>query len=206
MTAINRGVLFEICYAQAVMGDAERRRNVIANVMAIVRGTRGRGLVVSSGSESILGIRPPADVVNLLSVWGLARERGTEALGVNPRAVVVNEGIKRSSYRGVVELIDGGEVPERSRNVAIHSAKDPKKETLPKNGANTPSSREGTPQKNSKRKAEDANANETVGPTMSKRQAKKMRLAALKADGADSSNSSSPQPDIKNTTIMKGKS
>ncbi|TVY26709.1 putative ribonuclease P protein subunit, partial [Lachnellula hyalina] len=51
MTAVARGVRFEICYAQATgagMGQ-EQRRNFIGNVVGIVRATKGRGLVISSG-------------------------------------------------------------------------------------------------------------------------------------------------------------
>ncbi|KAF8846888.1 PHP domain-like protein, partial [Acephala macrosclerotiorum] len=109
MTAVNRGIRIEICYAQATMGDASSRRNFISNCLGILRATSGRGLVVSSEATSVLGVRAPADVLNLLSVWGLGKDRGTEALDVNPRAVVVNEGIKRSGFRGVVDIIDGGD-------------------------------------------------------------------------------------------------
>jgi ribonuclease P/MRP protein subunit RPP1 len=114
MTAINRGIRFEICYAQAIADDTAARRNFISNCMAIIRGTRGRGLVVSSEAKNVLMARAPADVLNLLGVWGLARERGTESMGVNPRGVVVNEGIKRISFRGVINVIDGGESPAAS--------------------------------------------------------------------------------------------
>jgi ribonuclease P/MRP protein subunit RPP1 len=109
MTAINRGIRFELCYGQAVADDNAARRNYISNCIAIIRGTKGRGLVVSSEAKNVLMARAPADVLNLLGVWGLARERGVESMGVNPRAVVVNEGLKRSSFRGVVDVIDGGE-------------------------------------------------------------------------------------------------
>lgn len=207
MTAINRGVLFEVCYAQAVMGDAEKRKNVIANVMAIVRGTKGRGIVLSSGAEGVLGVRPPADVVNLLSVWGLARERGTEGLVVNPRAVVANEALKRRSFRGVVEVIDGGEVPVRPKDgsaAVIKEGKNEKGRSKPKSGDVT-TSREDTPQTIGKRKAEESSNGEGT-PTMSKRQAKKMRIAALKADkesGGSSSNTTPPPHETSSTIKNK---
>jgi ribonuclease P/MRP protein subunit RPP1 len=76
MTAVNRGIRFEICYSQSMeSGGGDARRNFIGNVIAIVRATRGRGLVISSGAQSVLGVRAPADVLNLLAVWGLQRER-----------------------------------------------------------------------------------------------------------------------------------
>lgn len=109
MTAINRGIRIELCYSQAIADDASSRRNFISNCMAIIRGTRGRGLIVSSEAKNVLMARAPADVLNLLGVWGLKREKGVESIGGNPRGVVVNEGMKRSSFRGVVDVIDGGQ-------------------------------------------------------------------------------------------------
>ncbi|KAK2625460.1 hypothetical protein QTJ16_004772 [Diplocarpon rosae] len=109
MTAIHRGVRIEICYGQATGGDASARRNFISNVLAIVRATKGRGLVISSEARSVLGVRAPADVLNLLEIWGLGRERGLESVGVRAREVVINEGLKRGSFRGVVDVVYGGE-------------------------------------------------------------------------------------------------
>ncbi|AEO70164.1 d709f683-cc1b-4049-9c79-e32d8e28d6ca [Thermothielavioides terrestris] len=122
MAAVQRGVRFEICYAQALGGggggvDAARQRaNFIGNVQALVRATKGRGIVLSSEARGALGLRGPADVVNLMAVWGLGPEKGFAALGEGPRAVVVNEGIRRRGFRGVVDIVrpaEGGDVEAR---------------------------------------------------------------------------------------------
>ncbi|KAL2130400.1 hypothetical protein VTI74DRAFT_6528 [Chaetomium olivicolor] len=123
MAAVQRGVRFEICYAQAfgnsnnnnnaVGADAARQRaNFIANVQGLIRATKGRGIVISSEARGALGLRGPADVVNLMAVWGLGPEKGFAALGEAARAVVVNEGIRRRGFRGVVDIVktaEGGE-------------------------------------------------------------------------------------------------
>lgn len=166
MTAVNRGIRFEICYGQAVADDSAGRRNFISNCMAIIRGTKGRGLVVSSEAKNVLMARAPADVLNLLGVWGLARERGLEGMGVNPRGVVVNEGIKRSSFRGVVNVIDGGD------SLA------PPRPSQPLNGIG----------KKGKRKAEDTQVE--VTPPLSKRAEKR----AKKLMKQDSESSPAPTP------------
>jgi len=171
MTAVNRGIRFEICYSQSMESDAVSRRNFIGNVAAIVRATRGRGLVVSSGAMSVLGVRAPADVLNLLEVWGLKRERGLESLGVNPRGVVVNEGLKRTSFRGVVDIVEGGE------KVVKEKVKEKAKEKEPQNGIGK--------KQNSKRKADETNKDAT--PQVSKRAAKKAKLKALQDERATSS-------------------
>ncbi|CAG8956842.1 hypothetical protein HYFRA_00012297 [Hymenoscyphus fraxineus] len=175
MTAVNRGVRFEINYAQAVQGDGPARRNFISNAMAIIRGTKGRGIVISSEATDVIAVRAPADVLNLLGVWGLGRERGLEALGVNPRGVVVNEGLKRSGFRGVIDVVNGGERPVVER-------KEGGKESA---------------KAKTKRKVEETTVEGT--PPISKRQAKRMKLEALKASKANASSqsqkegSSSPQ-------------
>ncbi|TAQ90127.1 hypothetical protein B7494_g1526 [Chlorociboria aeruginascens] len=157
MAAVNRGIRFEICYAQATMREAGARKNFISGSLGILRATSGRGLVVSSEAKGVLGIRAPADVVNLMAVWGLKREKGLEALGINPRGVVVNEGIKRSSFRGVIDVIDGGEKYVKDAG----SEKDGKG-------------------KKGKRKVDDKEVDGEIIPQISKRQAKRLKLEARK--------------------------
>jgi ribonuclease P/MRP protein subunit RPP1 len=114
MAAVQRGVRFEVCYSQA-LGEgagARERANFIGNVQALVRATKGRGVVIASEAKGVLGLRGPADVVNLMAVWGLGPEKGFAGLGEGARAVVVNEGIKRRGFRGVVDIVrpaEGGE-------------------------------------------------------------------------------------------------
>ena len=164
MTAVNRGVRIEICYAKMVEGDSNARRNFISNCLGIMRVTRGRGLVVSSESRSVLGIRAPADVLNLLSVWGLARERGMDSIGVNPRGVVVNEGLKRSVFRGVVDVIDGGH--EGFVDPEMEKEEETSAKVLGKKAKG-------------KRQAEETNVDGEGIPQVSKRAAKRARLKAL---------------------------
>ncbi|KAH6650997.1 RNase P subunit p30-domain-containing protein, partial [Chaetomium tenue] len=119
MAAVQRGVRFEVCYGQGLglgqkggVDGARARVNFIGGVQALLRATKGRGVVVSSEARGVLGLRGPADVVNLMAVWGLGPEKGFAALGEGARAVVVNEGIKRRGFRGVVDIVkvaEGGE-------------------------------------------------------------------------------------------------
>ncbi|KXX83285.1 putative ribonuclease P protein subunit 3 [Madurella mycetomatis] len=119
MAAVQRGARFELCYAQALScppapsADAARlRANFIGNAQSLIRATKGRGIVISSEARGALGLRAPADVVNLMAVWGLGPEKGFAGLGEGARAVVVNEGIRRRGFRGVVDIVkpaEGGE-------------------------------------------------------------------------------------------------
>ena len=98
------------------IGDgATARRNLIANATEIIRATRGKGIVISSEAKRALACRGPWDVINLAAVWGLGQENGREAVGREARAVVVQAEMKRRSFKGVVDIIYGGEKPERAK-------------------------------------------------------------------------------------------
>lgn len=112
LAAVNRGMRFEVCYSQFLSADARGRATFIGNLMQLVRATKGRGLVVSSGTRNVMGLRGPADVTNLLAVWGLSTEKGKEALGVNPRGLVVNEAMRRKGFRGVVQIVQVADRPK----------------------------------------------------------------------------------------------
>jgi len=169
MTAINRGIFLEICYSQAINDDPGKRRNFISNVLSIVRATKGRGLIISSEAKDVLGVRPMSDMVNLLGVWGLNRERAVEGFRENPRGVVVNEGIKRSGFRGVVDVVFGGEVQGSASAHSVAKEKAKHAPVLGKKGKGI-----------GKRKAEDETTPQST-PQLSKRAMKKVRMATLQA-------------------------
>lgn len=187
MAAVARGVLFEVCYGQLLGGDARARASFIANVMELVRATKGRGIVVSSECWAAGGgggdLRAPADLVNLFACWGLGPERGLEALDGNPRAVVVNEGLKRRSFRGVVDIVEvEGRVPGQEKGTEGDEGPGKKQ----KNKGDKKQAGQQNPKQagNGKRKHDggtEHGGGEQGLPVMSKRQAKKMKLAEQKA-------------------------
>lgn len=91
------------------------RRHLIANATALVRATSGRGIIISSEAVRALGCRAPCDVGNLATGWGLSGERGREAVGREARAVVVRSAGMREGWRGVVDVVWGGEKPSRKK-------------------------------------------------------------------------------------------
>lgn len=232
MFAVNRGVRFEVCYSQVLQGpapvhviapkggkggggsgfagnggmgvDARARAAFIGNVSSLIRATRGRGIVISSEAQSALGLRAPADVVNLLHVWGLSTDRATEGLGVLPRGVVVNEGLKRSAFRGVVDII--GLADREQADIEMGEAGDNNTATTaPENARGNEGkqnkSRETNAPTGKKRKngngpetSTSTGAGASTNPTddgdeqpMSKRQAKKMKAALRKKQVEDGS-------------------
>lgn len=117
--AIERGIKFEICYSPGVMAkDSSARRNLIMNTTQLIRASRGRGLIISSEAKSAVGCRAPWDIINLAAVWGLGQERGHEAVTKEARAAIVSAQMKRTSFRGVIDVVYGGEKPEKKDNQA----------------------------------------------------------------------------------------
>lgn len=158
--AVKAGKRFEISYASALHGDANARRNLISNAAQLIRASRGRGVVISSEATTAVAARGPWDVVNLAAVWGLGQERGFEAVSGECRSLVVGARLKRNSYRGVVDVIYGGEKAEVKK-------KEKEKDADAVNG------------KAKKRKAEVLDANNA--PVVSKRQMKRQQHAAREA-------------------------
>ncbi|KAL2831827.1 RNase P subunit p30-domain-containing protein [Aspergillus cavernicola] len=175
--AIARGIRFEICYGPGVTGSGlEARRNLIGNAMALIRATRGRGIIVSSEARKALGVRAPFDVINLACVWGLSQELGKEAICAESRKVTALARLKRTSWRGVIDIIDGGQLSTPKRNAAEDSEK----------GAG-PKSKTESNGDNLKRKASGSEPNmEGAGKPLSKREikrrAKKVRLEGALGD------------------------
>lgn len=111
--AVKRGVRFEVCYSQGLLGESLARRNLISNVVQLIRATRGgRGIIVSSEAKKAIGCRAPWDVVNLAAIWGLSQERAHEAVSKEVRSVVASARLKRTSFRGVIDVVYGGKKPQ----------------------------------------------------------------------------------------------
>ena len=172
--ALQRGIKFEICYGSGILDHSggSSRRNLISNATQLIRATRGRGLIISSEGKRALACRGPADVINMAVLWGLGQERGTEAVGREARSVVVQAAMKRTSFRGVVDFIYGGEKPEQ----LVHEGK--------KGAGKQEDAKQGDGDKaRGKRKApalEDETINGTIAPQPvskreQKRQAKRKR-------------------------------
>ncbi|PIG88184.1 ribonuclease P complex subunit Pop2 [Aspergillus arachidicola] len=176
--AIARGIRFEICYGPGVTGSgADARRNLIGNAMSLIRATRGRGIIISSEARKALAVRAPWDVINLACVWGLSQERGKEAICEEARKTVALAKLKRTSWRGIIDVIDGGEKPK------------PKTDKPASKQKGAASKQKDTPQSESnsdtlKRKASVEETEKPLSKREMKRRAKKARLGVI--DGEDS--------------------
>ena len=101
-TAIKRGVHFEMTYAGAVQ-DASQRRYFISNAMALVRVTRGRNIIISSGAHKLSLLRSPYDALNLGVLVGLSFEQARACLSTNCERVL-EHAKTRSLHKGFVQV------------------------------------------------------------------------------------------------------
>lgn len=179
--AVSRGVRLEISYGPGVTGSGvDARRNLIGNAMALIRATRGRGIIVSSEARRALNLRAPWDVINLTCVWGLSQERGKEAICEEARKVTALAKLKRSSWRGIVDIVHGGEKANSETTASNQKATEKSKSSAQQDkGAD-----------NLKRKASigsEAVAEEAEKPLSKremKRRAKKVRLESRGPDAS----------------------
>lgn len=171
-SALARGIKIELCYSQGIMSsDPQAKRNLISNATSLIRVTRGRGLIFSSEAKTALGIRAPGDVMNLASVWGLGTERGKDGLTKEPRSVVEFARLKRQSFKGIVDIVYGGEKPVEKPSAEAKQAQKAKA-SKNQNGKRPGDSLEGMPVRPSDSVKE-----------VSKRQQKRNRMAAASGAG-----------------------
>ncbi|GAB2214699.1 hypothetical protein Drorol1_Dr00019061 [Drosera rotundifolia] len=101
--ALARGVFFEICYSP-LLEDAHLRGYLIPNVKYLVSWTRGKNLIVSSCASSVLGLRGPADVSNLLFLLGLPLQHAKSAVSKNCRSMITSALKKKQFFKEAIRV------------------------------------------------------------------------------------------------------
>lgn len=103
---VNRGVKVEIVYS-AALRDIQSRRQFISNVRNVVRASRLRGIVVSSGAQSALECRNVLSVSSLMRTLGLSNDQCSRAQGETASLVLLNGRLRNGSYKQCVVLGSG---------------------------------------------------------------------------------------------------
>ena len=71
---MKRGILFEISYACAIQGSAQRRQ-LLEGTRVVVEYLKGKQFVFSSDSDGIAQFRSPHDVMNIACIIGLPEDQ-----------------------------------------------------------------------------------------------------------------------------------
>ncbi|KAJ1842857.1 RNA-binding RNA processing protein rpp1 [Coemansia sp. RSA 2708] len=99
--ALALGVSLEVTYGPA-LSDAQTRQQWVNNAAAIVRATRGKGLVWTGGVRQPRDLRAPYDIVNLGAVLQLNGDLSKHALSANARAALMHAYTRAGTLRAVV--------------------------------------------------------------------------------------------------------
>ncbi|KAL2332084.1 hypothetical protein Fmac_019665 [Flemingia macrophylla] len=121
--AIQRGVCFEVTYS-SFFADVQIRRQLIFSAKLLMDWTRGQNIVFSSAAPTVNELRGPCDVANLLSLFGLSKERANAAISKNCRILLANSLRKKRFYKEAIR------VEVLSSDVASKSKEDQYQELL----------------------------------------------------------------------------
>ncbi|KAL9322825.1 hypothetical protein ACSQ67_010878 [Phaseolus vulgaris] len=101
--AMQRGVCFEVSYSDLFAG-VHKRRQLIGSAKLLMEWTRGRNIVFSSAAPTVNELRGPCDVANLLSLFGLSKERANAAISENCRILLANSLRKKRFYKEAIRV------------------------------------------------------------------------------------------------------
>ena len=100
LSSIKQGVFFELRYSGALQSST-RRQYFISNTAALLRASRGRGVILSSGASNPLELRGHHDLANLVLVCGsLGMETALECVAASCLAVIDRASTRRLAKAG----------------------------------------------------------------------------------------------------------
>ncbi|EYC09653.1 hypothetical protein Y032_0059g2981 [Ancylostoma ceylanicum] len=95
------GVGFEITYAPAL--SPENRRACLHSGRFLLRGLRGRSVVMTSGASSMYELRAPVDVMNMTILWGVSGADARPMISGNARQILLRAEARRT-VRGALHV------------------------------------------------------------------------------------------------------
>lgn len=119
--ALEKGIKFEICYLGLISGPALyelsmvlgttghiSRKNFISNCLQLIRASRNRGLMFSSGALEPLHARNHSDILALMEALGLKVSSGKEGFVKNPELALMAGRLRIKSNKQTVMLGNSG--------------------------------------------------------------------------------------------------
>jgi RNase P/RNase MRP subunit p30 len=77
--AVDNNVVFELDYAAAIR-DPSCRRFFVGNCLSLLKYTRGKHLIFSSGAQHVLELRSPRDAAAIATLAGLSLDQAYDAM------------------------------------------------------------------------------------------------------------------------------
>lgn len=91
---LGAGLVFEVDFGAAIR-DAASRQFLISNARSLLRLTRGRGVLLTSGARSPLELRSPGDAAAIAGLFGLSRGAALVAMSETASAVLRHAQLRR---------------------------------------------------------------------------------------------------------------
>ncbi|KAJ2793424.1 RNA-binding RNA processing protein rpp1, partial [Coemansia furcata] len=98
------GLALEISY-QPALTDSATRQQWVSNAASIVRVTRGRGVIWTSGARQAFDLRSPYDISALGEVLQLNGDLSKRALSTSSRATLVHAFTRTNTLRAVISSV-----------------------------------------------------------------------------------------------------
>lgn len=102
-STVKRGVKLEIVYS-AALRDLQSRRQFVNNVRNVVRSSRSRGIVITSGAQSPLECRNVLGATSLIKSLGLHSDKCSQAMSQLASLVLLNGRLRNNSYKQTVAI------------------------------------------------------------------------------------------------------
>ena len=87
-----------------VADSAWARQSAFSNAMQLLRVTKGRNLIISSGSYSVCNLRRPLDMVHVMTMLGQKHVQALAAVRDNAWAVCRHAIARRATMRAVMRV------------------------------------------------------------------------------------------------------
>lgn len=137
-SGLEKGIKYEIAYAGLISGyvsdsmvaasSSIARRNFFGNVLQLIRASRSRGLVISSGALQPVQTRNYSDILTLLGTVGLDNSQAKTAVVSNPESVLISGRLRIKSYKQTV-LLGNDPQDERRTLLTSNEAENPARKT-----------------------------------------------------------------------------
>ncbi|KAF8000799.1 hypothetical protein HF325_004588 [Metschnikowia pulcherrima] len=139
--ALQKGIKFEICYSGLIAGPAGyesslalgatghiSRKNFFSNCLQLIRASRCRGLVFSSGATEPLHVRNYADILAIMGPLGLKTSNSKEGFTAHPESVLVKGRLRIKSNKQTVMI--GGSLGQNTSAAALFGNENAKNELI----------------------------------------------------------------------------
>lgn len=103
---VKRGVKVEMVYGYTLR-DLSQRRQFVQNVRSVIRNSRSRGLVISSGARNSLEVRNILGVTALFRTLGFPSDKCSKAMNDTAALVLLNGRLRNKSYKQTVAVGSG---------------------------------------------------------------------------------------------------